>query len=79
MPSKDADQFLEKLVAVMREERQAKGLSQESWAAASGVDRATISRWERLERVPSIMALYDLAEALGSPLHLFCEKAKQRQ
>lgn len=75
MPSKDADQFLEKLAKVMREERLAKGLSQEAWAVASGVDRATISRWERLERVPSIMALYDLAAALDAPLHVLCQKA----
>ncbi len=75
MPSKDADAFLEALVKVMLEARQRQKISQESWATASGIDRASISRLERLERIPSILALYDLAKALGSPLHVFVEKA----
>lgn len=78
MPSKEAESFLEELIKVMLKERQDKGLSHEAWSAASGVDRAAISRWESQKRVPSIMALYDLAAALGSPLHVFCEKAEKR-
>jgi transcriptional regulator with XRE-family HTH domain len=76
MPSRDAETFLQALAASMREERQKLGLSQDRWAAASGVDRGTISRFERLDRIPSVLALYDLAAALGKPLGHFVEKAQ---
>lgn len=78
MPSEEADLFRKKLVSVMRDERQRIKMSHEAWAIASGVNRAAISRWESEARVPSIMALYDLATALGSPLHVFCEEAQKR-
>ncbi|MBX3743646.1 MAG: helix-turn-helix transcriptional regulator [Akkermansiaceae bacterium] len=79
MPSEEADAFLKALVEELKEIRAAAGVSQEQLATQSGVDRAIISRLERLERIPSIMALYDLARALKVPFHLIAEKAEQRK
>lgn len=79
MPSEEADAFLRALVVEFRDIRAAAGVSQEQLAHQSGVDRAIISRLERLERVPSIMALFDLAQALKVPLHRIVEKADQRR
>jgi transcriptional regulator with XRE-family HTH domain len=78
MPSQNAEAFLKVLVDTMRQERVRLELSQDHLATKSGVDRGTISRLERLERIPSVLALYDLAEALGTPLHAFVEKATQK-
>ena len=78
MPSHNAEAFLKALVDVMREERIRLDISQDYLATKSGVDRGTISRLERLERIPSILALYDLAEALGTPLQVFVEKADKQ-
>lgn len=76
MPSTNAEAFLQALVALMKEERSNQKLSQDRWAIISGVDRGTISRLERLERIPSILALFDLAEALGKPLAYFVTEAQ---
>ncbi|RYD85764.1 MAG: XRE family transcriptional regulator [Verrucomicrobiaceae bacterium] len=78
MPSKDAEEFQKRLAEVMLENRKRQNLSQERWADKSGVDRAAISRWEQNKRVPTIMALYDLANALGSSLDELCKEAKGR-
>lgn len=78
MSSKSAEAFLQALVETMRKERARLEISQDNLATKSGVDRGTISRLERLERIPSILALYDLAEALGTPLHLFVEQAHKQ-
>ncbi len=75
MPSQNAEAFLQTLISLMKEERVRLGLSQDKLAVKSGVDRASISRLERLERIPSILALYDLAEGLGTPLQDFIAKA----
>ena len=78
MPSEEADAFFKALVEELKETRAASGVSQDQLAIQSGVDRAIISRLERLERIPSVMALYDLARALKVPFHVICQKADQR-
>ena len=78
MPSQKADAFRKTLAQLMKEERGRLGLSQEQLASRSGVDRATISRLESDDRVPSIMALYDLAEGLGTPLQVFIDRAHKQ-
>ncbi|WP_367871718.1 helix-turn-helix transcriptional regulator [Luteolibacter sp. Populi] len=78
MPSKGAEAFLKALVDEFRKERGKRNLSQEHLASKSGVDRGTISRLERLERIPSILALYDLAAALDLPLHRLIERATKQ-
>ncbi|MEI6177141.1 MAG: helix-turn-helix transcriptional regulator [Verrucomicrobiota bacterium] len=78
MSSTPAEAFLQALVDTMKKERARLEISQDRLATKSGVDRGTISRFERLERIPSILALYDLAEALGTPLHKFVEIAHKQ-
>lgn len=75
MPSQESERFVAALAAEIHRVRKRKKLSQEKLANQSGVDRATISRFERLERVPGILALYDLAQALETPLHKLVEVA----
>lgn len=78
MSSKSAEAFLQALVVTMKKERVRLEISQDTLATKSGVDRGTISRFEQRKRIPSILVLYDLAEALGTPLHLFVEQAHKQ-
>lgn len=78
MPSDEADTFLNFLSQLMKAKRLELGLSQDQLANTSGIDRATISRWEAKERVPSIMALYDMAQAMDSPLHELVKTASDQ-
>ncbi|WP_066837191.1 helix-turn-helix domain-containing protein [Rufibacter ruber] len=50
---------------VMRELRKGKGLSQEELAFRCGLDRTYISLLERGLRVPTIVTLFKVSEALG--------------
>lgn len=78
MPSQNAEVFLQTLIKLIKEERVRLKISQDQLAQRSGVDRGSISRLERLERIPSILALYDLAEGLGTPLQDFIAKAHRK-
>lgn len=78
MPSDNAEAFLKALAQLMSAKRAELGISQDQLARISGIDRATISRLERVERVPSIMALYDLAAALEIPLFRLVEAASEK-
>lgn len=49
---------------VLREFRQAKGLSQEGLAAAAGLDRSFVSLVERGIQSPNVVILLKLAEVL---------------
>jgi transcriptional regulator with XRE-family HTH domain len=50
---------------VLREARQAKGLSQEQLAEAAGLDRSFISLVERGIQSPNIVVLLKVADVLG--------------
>lgn len=78
MPSKDAEAFLLALVEELREERTKQGVSQDSLATKSGVDRAIISRMERDLRRPGILVFYDLSVALGVPFQELAARAACR-
>ena len=54
---------------VLRESRQAAGLTQEALAELSDLDRSYISEIERCLKVPSLTTLWRLARALNLPLH----------
>lgn len=50
----------------VRSLRQAKGMTQEEFAEKSGFSQQYISDLERGRRNPTIVSLYELAQALGS-------------
>lgn len=51
---------------VLREQREARALSQEGLALAAGVDRTFVSQMERGIRQPTLTTLWKLAGALDS-------------
>lgn len=55
-------------IARLAEVRQAKGMTQEQLAAATGVHRVTIARIETGEASPKAETLKRLADALGVPM-----------
>lgn len=58
----------------VRQLRRQVGFSQEELAHRSGMDRTYISQIERGVCNPSLMAMLNVANALGQPLSaLFCE------
>lgn len=56
---------LRKFGRFVREQREAKGLTQEDLAGAAGLDRTYISHLERGRRNPGLLHLRRLAKALG--------------
>lgn len=50
---------------ILREQRDARGLSQESLALSAAVDRTFVSQMERGIRQPTLTTLWKLAGALG--------------
>ena len=59
------DLYLKKVGRTIREARKSKGMSQESLALSSGLDRSYVGGVERGERNLSILNLKKIAEALG--------------
>lgn len=51
---------------LIKELRTEKGLSIRELADLAGVNRATVSRWERGQRVPSVDDFQRLMDALGA-------------
>lgn len=51
---------------LIKELRTEKGLSIRELADLAGVNRATVSRWERGQRVPSVDDFWRLMDALGA-------------
>ena len=51
--------------ARLRQMREAKGLSVQALAAATGLHRQSVYQWERGEREPTWAAACKLADALG--------------
>ena len=61
----------------VREEREARGLSQEQLALEAGMKRSYLSELERGLRNPSVRALGRLAEALGISPELLLREAER--
>ena len=67
--------------AILREAREARGLSQEALALECDIDRSYVSRMERGLRQPTIAMLIRLSETLGvraSALILKLERAREK-
>ena len=77
MASPDSEQFVELLLARLRDERLSLGLSQEALAATSGVDLAAISRAERQLRIPSLALIRDLAIGLKLDFPDLCREIEK--
>jgi len=58
------DPLLEAFGKVLREQREARGLSQEALALSASVDRTFVSQIERAIRQPTLTTLWKLARAL---------------
>ena len=61
-----ADELARDFGKVLRETRKRQGLSQQSLALETDLDRTYISLLERGKRQPSLRTLFILAEALGT-------------
>ena len=59
----------------VRRARSERGVSQETLAFSSGLDRTFISAVERGVRNPSLASIYALADALGMEIRQFFEPA----
>ena len=59
------DVYLKKVGRTIKEARKAKGMSQESLALSSGLDRSYVGGVERGERNISIINLKKIADSLG--------------
>jgi CheY-like chemotaxis protein/DNA-binding XRE family transcriptional regulator len=64
------------LGAVLKRNRESKGITQEDLAAASGLDRTFISLLERGQRQPTLKTLFSLAAALGVRTSSFIEEVE---
>jgi transcriptional regulator with XRE-family HTH domain len=62
---------------VLREFRQAKGLSQEQLAEIAGLDRSFVSLVERGIQSPNILILLKLAEVLGVRASMLIERTEE--
>jgi transcriptional regulator with XRE-family HTH domain len=62
---------------VLREFRQAKGLSQEQLAEIAGLDRSFVSLVERGIQSPNILILLKLAEVLGVRASTLIERTEE--
>ena len=63
---------------VLRQLRERAGLSQETLAAKSGLDRTYISLLERGQRQPTLKTLARLAEALNTSLAALAKRVEDR-
>jgi transcriptional regulator with XRE-family HTH domain len=73
-----ADQVSAVFGRILREQRMARGVSQESLALTADVDRTFVSQMERGIRQPSITTLIKLCKALGvQPSVLVARMEKQ--
>lgn len=69
-----ADEFAQDFGRVLRETRKRRGLSQQSLALETDLDRTYISLLERGKRQPSLRTLFVLAEALGTKASILVRK-----
>jgi transcriptional regulator with XRE-family HTH domain len=75
MKSGSAQPTLEALGALLRAQRQAKGLSLRELATRTGISNAYLSELERGRHEPSLSVLRAIASALDTPLGLMLVRA----
>ena len=59
--------------------RQEAGLTQEQLAAKSGLSVHNVRNWEHDHRMPGVVAVYRLAQALGVAMEVFGEVAAEAE
>lgn len=75
---KRTEDILKELVSVIRQEREARGLNYEDFAATAGLHRTTLGLYDRGERGPSVEAALNMAAALDIPLSELLRKAESQ-
>ena len=78
MASKEADKMVAEIANVLRERRLSAGVSMNSLAAASYLDRAALHRAEAGERIPSLAFWIDWSDTLGTSLEKVMAEARKR-
>lgn len=73
---KKTDDILKGLISVIRQEREARGLNYEDFAATAGLHRTTLSLYDRGERGPTVDAALNMAAALDIPLSDLIRRAE---
>lgn len=68
MTSKVAEATVSRLIGLLAQHREKKGLSQRQLAGLAGLDPKTISLWERGERSPTLAALLLVSTAMNCDL-----------
>lgn len=71
-----SDVVLKELVAIIKQEREARGLNYEDFSASSGLHRTTLGLYDRGERSPSLEAALNMAMALDIPLSDLLRRAE---
>ena len=73
----DPQQLKDTFGAAVRECREAKGLSQERLAAATGRHWTIISRIERGRNLPNVLLLFEIAQALEIEASTIVQRAEE--
>lgn len=77
MPSEEANTFSNHLVDVMIAARKKANLSQEKLSRKGDIDRTAIYRFERKDRLPSILFYHDYAKACDTTLARLVAEAEE--
>jgi ribosome-binding protein aMBF1 (putative translation factor) len=78
MASGKADEMVREMARVLRERRAEIGASLNGLASASSLDRASLHRAERGERIPSLAFWVDWSDTLGITLEAVAAEARKR-
>lgn len=78
MASGKADEMVREMARVLKERRDKIGASLNGLASASSLDRASLHRAERGDRIPSMAFWIDWADTLGTTLEKVTAEARKR-
>jgi transcriptional regulator with XRE-family HTH domain len=72
-----SEKFAEKVVSVLLSARLKAGISQNQLSKLSGLSRGSIQHLESGRRLPNLVTLHSLAEALGVPTWKVLKEAEE--